>query len=57
MECETDIIFCHFGPFYVLLLQKKQKNQNFEKNKKIKLRDIIILRLCTTNDNHMMYGY
>ena len=42
-------IFSHFGPFFALLL----KNQNFEKKKPW---DIISLPLCTTNDNHMMYG-
>ena len=31
------------------------KNQNFEKLKK-KHGDIIILHMCTINDNHMMYG-
>ena len=42
-------IFSHFGPFFALLL----KNQNFQKKKP---GDIISLPLCTTNDNHMMYG-
>ena len=34
------------------------KNQNFEKLKKKKKKpgDIIILHMCTINDNHMMYG-
>ena len=32
------------------------KNQNLEKIKKKNPRDIIILHLCTTNDNHMMHG-
>ena len=46
----TGKIFSHFGPFFVLLL----KNQNFEKKRKP---GVIILPLCTTNDNHMMlYG-
>ena len=31
------------------------KNQNFEKMKKT-CGDIIILHLCTTNDDHIMYG-
>ena len=31
------------------------ENQNFEKMKKI-LGDIIILHMCTINENHMMYG-
>ena len=36
-------------------LPNKPKNQNFEKIKK--LPGHIILHLCTTNDDHMMYGY
>ena len=31
------------------------KNQNFEIMKKNPA-DIIILHVCTTNDNHMIYG-
>ena len=35
----------------------KRKTQNFEKLKKKKNPgDIIILHLCTTSDDHMMYG-
>ena len=30
----TDRIFCHFGPFFVLLPPNNQKNQNFAKMKK-----------------------
>ena len=41
-----------FLPFYH---SNNPQNQNFEKMKKIP-GDIIILLLCTTNDNHMMYG-
>ena len=48
-------IFCHFGPFLSYDPPSKPKNQNFEKLK-LRLRDIITLHLCTTNDNHMMYG-
>ena len=41
-----------FTPHYQL------KNQNFEKKKKKKKPgDTIILHLCTTNDNNMMYGW
>ena len=43
-----DITFCHCGPFFTLL------NQSFEKMKKLP-GDIIILQMCTINDNHMMY--
>ena len=45
-------IFCHFTP---LPPTNNPRNQNFEKMKK-KPRDIIILHMCTINDNHMMYG-
>ena len=51
---ETDIIFCHFGHFLPFYLCNNPENQNFEKMKKTPS-DIIILHLCTTNDNHMMY--
>ena len=40
--------FLHFDP------PNNPKNQNFEKMKKLP-GNIIILHLCTTNDNHMMY--
>ena len=39
-------------PFYP---QNNLKNQNFEKILKMP-GDIIILHMCTINDNHMMYG-
>ena len=48
------IIFCHFGPFFALLPPTNPKNQNFEKKKMS--RHIIILHICTINNNHMMYG-
>ena len=53
-------IFCHFGPFLALsppspLPPDNLENQNFEKLKKI-AGDIIILHMCTINDNHLMYG-
>ena len=53
----TDIIFCHSGLFFALLLTPPmdQDNQNFEKMKKTH-EDIIILQMCTINDSHMMYG-
>ena len=46
------VIFSYFLPFYPT---NNLKNQNFEKIEKMP-GDIIILHLCTTNDNHMMYG-
>ena len=51
----SDSIFCHFGQFFAHLPPKNPKNQNFEKMKKMP-GDIIILHMCTINDNHMMYG-
>ena len=42
-------LFCHFDP------SNNPKNQNFEKMKK-RTAYIIILHLCTTNDDYMMYG-
>ena len=49
---EIFVISNHFLPFYP---SNNQKNQNFEKMK-ILPGHLIILRMCTTNDNHMMYG-
>ena len=46
------VILCQFLPFD---LPNTLKNQNFEEMKKTP-GDIIILHLCTINDNHMMYG-
>ena len=48
---ECFVILDHFLPFYP---PNNQKNQNFEKTNKPP-RDIIILHMCTINDNHMMY--
>ena len=42
--------FCPFEP------PNNLNNQNFEKMKKKTPGDNIILHLCTTNDNHTMYG-
>ena len=46
------IILVHFLPFYPT---NNPKNQNFEKIN-IVPGDIIILQLCTTNDDHMIHG-
>ena len=45
--------FCHFWPFFALLTSWKK--QNFAKLKKTP-GDIIILHMCSINDNHMMFG-
>ena len=56
MKCDEQN-FCHFGPVFAYIPPppKNLKNQNFEKLKKT-LRDIIILPMCTINNNQMMYG-
>ena len=51
-----DRIFCHFGPFFALLPPYQPKKSKFWKNEKKTPGDIIILHMCTLNDNHMMYG-
>ena len=48
-------IFGHFGPFFAFLPPDNLKNQNFEKMKTMP-GYIIILHMCTTNDNHMTDG-
>ena len=55
MEC-NNIIFCHFGQFFALLLPKPKKPKFWKKNMEKLPRDIIILHRCNINDNHMMYG-
>ena len=52
----TDRIFCHSGPFFAHLPPSDPENQNFDKMKKKTLGAIIILHMCTINDNYMMYG-
>ena len=49
---EFFVILGHFLPIYPT---NNLKNQNFEKMKKTP-GDIIILHICTINENHMMYG-
>ena len=51
-QTEFFVILDFFLPFYT---PNNPKNQNFEKLKKMPW-DIIILNMCTINDNHMMYG-
>ena len=51
----TDRIFSHFGPFIALLPPPyNTENQNFEKMKIMPI-DIMILHMCTINENQMMY--
>ena len=49
-----DRIFCHFGSFFAFYPPNNPKN--FFKKMKNTPEDIIILQMCTINDNHMMYG-
>ena len=52
----TFIIFCHFGPCFAILPHNDPEDQNFEKMRK-KYGDIIILHMCTINDNHNDVSY
>ena len=51
-QVEFFVILDYSLHFYPL---NNPENQNFEKMKKIP-GDIIILHMCTINQNHMMYG-
>ena len=51
-----DRIFCHFGPFFCPSTPLPTRKIKIWKNEKKTPRDIIILYMCTTNYNHMMYG-
>ena len=52
IQNDIDRILCHFGPFSPLAIQKIK---NFEKMKNIPANSII-LKMCTINHNHMMFG-
>ena len=52
----TDRIFVILDYFLSLYLPNIPENQDFGKLKK-NPGDIIILHMCTINDNHMMYGW
>ena len=58
IRCDRQSFFVILGHFLPFDPHNNPENQNFEKNEKLKklARDIIILHLCTTNDDHMMYG-
>ena len=51
-QTEFLVILDHFLPFYPT---NNPENQKFEKMKKT-FGDIIILHMCTINDNHMVYS-
>ena len=48
--------FCHFELFFAFLPSKQPKKSQFWKIEKKTPGDIIILHMCTINDDHMMYG-
>ena len=52
---EFFVILGHFLLFHPPPPPEDKENQNFGKLKK-KPRDIIILHMCTINDNHLKYG-
>ena len=56
----ADRIFGHFGIFFAVFftpfVPNNPGNQNFEKMKNV-LVEIIILHMCTINENHMMIGF
>ena len=52
-QTEFFVILDNFLPFYPLT---NLENQNFYKRKKMP-EDIIILHMCTINDDRMMHGY
>ena len=47
--------FCHFGPFLPFYPTNNPDNKISEKLKKTP-GHIIILKMCTINENHIMYG-
>ena len=49
------VIYRYFLPFYLPPLPNDQENQNLKKMKKTP-RDVIILQMCTKNQDHMMYA-
>ena len=55
MEHDRQNFFCYSGPFFALLPPYGPRKSNFEKMKKTPW-DIIILHMCTKNNNHTMYG-
>ena len=48
--------FCHFRPFFALLPHYWHWKLKFGKNVKKTHGDIILLLMCTINEDHMMYG-
>ena len=52
----TDIIFCHSRPFFCTFTSSPVTTWKIKILKKWKNGDIVILHMCTINDNHMMYS-
>ena len=55
MECDKTQFVVILGHFLMFYPHDNLENHHFEKMKKIP-RDIIILHMCTINDNHIKYG-
>ena len=55
IRSQTDKSFCNLDQFLNFYLPNDPENQDFKKIEKTP-GDIIILQMCTINDNHMMYG-
>ena len=51
----TNRMFCYFGPFFALNPLTTEKIKVLKKWKKC-FEILIILQMCTINDNHMLYG-
>ena len=49
-------VFCHYGSFFFHLTFLTTKNMKILKKLKTLPGDNIILKLCTTNDNHIIFG-
>ena len=54
-ECDGENFLSFWTIFYTFTTPTHPKNPNFEKMKKNPW-DIVILHVCTINDNHMVYG-
>ena len=57
--CVTDVIIFHFGLFFALLPpplspSKQPRKSKFPKNEE-KIGDIILLHMCTKDDDQMMH--
>ena len=51
----TDIMFCHFRPFFAALHHYSSQNLKFGKNVKKHL-EILLFHTCTKNQDYKMYG-